>query len=302
MVDEVVTDDGVRLHVEVHGDGDPLLFIHEFAGDHRSWAPQIEHFAQRYRCLTYAARGYRPSQVPEALAAYSQERAVADAISVLDAAGIERAHVVGLSMGGFCALHLARIFPDRVRSAVVAGCGYGSAPDVQARFQRECEAIAAAFTDDGAAAVAVGYAIGPARVQLQTKNPPAWGTFARQLAEHDARGAALTMLGVQRRRPSLHALADELARIDVPILIVAGDEDEGCLETDLMLKRTMPTAGLCLLPRTGHTCNLEEPGLFNDVVERFLTAVETGAWTARDPRSRSGSITGIDGRPADAIR
>jgi pimeloyl-ACP methyl ester carboxylesterase len=294
MILRAATDDGVTLHVEVRGDGDPLLLIHEFAGDHRSWAPQVAHFATYRRCITYAARGYPPSDVPDDPAAYSQDRAVADAVAVLDALELQSAHVVGLSMGGFCALHLARLAPDRVRSAVVAGCGYGSAPGAQEQFQRECEAIAAAFAERGAAAVAEGYAVGPARVQLQNKNPDAWELFARQLAEHDARGAELTMLGVQRLRPSLHELADELARVAVPILIVTGDEDEGCLDTDLMLKRTMPSAALCVLPRTGHTCNLEDPVTFNHVVERFLAAVDDGSWTARDPRSLARSITGID--------
>jgi pimeloyl-ACP methyl ester carboxylesterase len=301
MVLRAATDDGVGLHIEVDGDGDPLLFIHEFAGDHRSWAPQVAHFAPRHRCITYAARGYPPSDVPDDPAAYSQQRAVADAVAVLDALEVQRAHVVGLSMGGFSALHLARLHPDRVRSAVVAGCGYGSAPAAQERFQGECKAIAAAFAQRGAAATAEGYALGPARVQLQNKNPDAWELFARQLAEHDARGAELTMLGVQRLRPSLHELADELARVTVPILIVAGDEDEGCLDTDLMLKRTIRSAALCVLPGTGHTCNLEDPETFNDVVERFLEAVDGGSWTERDPRSLGGSITGIDATEAGLI-
>src|SRR5579859_3626141 len=113
--------DGVRLHYEESGQGEPLLFVHEFAGDHRSWVLQVSHFKTAYRCLTYAARGYPPSDVPTDVAAYSQARAVEDAVAVLDAAGVEKAHVVGLSMGGFAALHLVLNHSERVRSAVVAG-------------------------------------------------------------------------------------------------------------------------------------------------------------------------------------
>jgi pimeloyl-ACP methyl ester carboxylesterase len=287
------TGDGVRLYWEERGRGDPLLFIHEFAGDHRSWEPQVSHFEDRYRCIVYAARGYPPSDVPEDESAYSQMRAVEDAREVLDAAGVERGHVVGLSMGGFCALHLGLRHPDRTRSLVVAGCGYGAQPERQESFRIESEAIAAAFAEEGSAAVAERYAVGPARVQLQNKNRPAWELFARQLAEHDSRGAALTMLGVQSRRPSLYDLRSELAELSVPTLILAGDEDEGCLEPDLMLKRTIPLSGLAFLPRTGHTCNLEEPEVFNAMVERFLDAVEAGAWLPRDPRSLSTSVTGM---------
>jgi pimeloyl-ACP methyl ester carboxylesterase len=289
----ITTDDGVTLHVESTGAGQPLLFIHEFAGDHRSWEPQVRFFSGSYRCITYAARGYPPSDVPGDRAGYSQQRAADDAIAVLDGLGIAGAHIVGLSMGGFTALHLALGHAGRVMSMVVAGAGYGAQPERQEPFRAECEAIAAAFETDGAAQVAQWYAVGPARVQFQNKNPRGWAEFAAALGQHSSLGAALTMRGVQSARPSLYALRDELARVRAPALIMVGDEDEGCLETALMLKRTIPASGLAILPRTGHTANLEEPDLFNATVDRFLAAVGRGAWRERDPRSRSSSTTGI---------
>jgi pimeloyl-ACP methyl ester carboxylesterase len=289
----IVTDDGVTLYAEETGEGEPLLFIHEFAGDHRSWEPQVRYFSAAYRCVTYAARGYPPSQVPEDPAAYSQARAVADAVAVLDGLGISQAHVIGLSMGGFAALHLVLRHPGRVISAVVAGAGYGAQPERAQAFRAESEHIAAAFQAEGAAKVAGRYAAGPARVQFQDKNPRGWAEFAAALAGHDPVGAALTMRGVQAARPSLYALTDELARIRTPVLVLAGDEDEGCLEPALMLKRTIPSSGLVILPRTGHTANLEEPDVFNRTVDAFLAAVARGAWRPRDPRSLSASTTGF---------
>ena len=290
---EIRTDDGVALHTEITGTGEPLLFIHEFAGDHRSWEPQVRHFSASYRCITYAARGYPPSDVPTDPGAYSQDRAVADAIAVLDGTGVQRAHVVGLSMGGFATLHLLMRHPDRVGAAVAAGVGYGAHPGRQAGFRAESEAIAAAFEAEGAPQVARRYAVGPARVQLQNKNPRGWAEFAAALSEHSAVGAALTMRGVQAARPSLYALRDELAAISAPVLILVGDEDEGCLEPALMLRRTIPGSGLAVLPQTGHTANLEDPGLFNATVDRFLALADRGGWRRRDPRSRSASTTGI---------
>jgi pimeloyl-ACP methyl ester carboxylesterase len=91
----------------------------------------------------------------------------------------------------------------------------------------------------------------------------------------------------------LYALTDALAAMSVPVLVLAGDEDEGCLEPALMLKRTIPTAGLTVLPRTGHTANLEEPDVFNRAVDSFLSSVARGSWYPRDPRSRSASTTGM---------
>jgi pimeloyl-ACP methyl ester carboxylesterase len=295
----IVTDDGVTLHVEETGEGEPVLFIHEFAGDHRSWEPQVRFFSAAYRCITYAARGYPPSDVPTDPAAYSQTRAIADAIAVLDGLSIARAHVVGLSMGGFTALHLAMAHPDRVGSAVVAGAGYGAHPDRADAFRTESMLTAAAFAAEGAAKVAERYAVGPARVQFQNKNPRGWAEFAAALAAHSSLGSALTMRGVQASRPSLYALTDELAGVRAPVLVLVGDEDEGCLEPAMMLKRTIPTAGLAVLPNTGHTVNLEEPDLFNRVVDRFLAAVARGAWHARDPRSQSASTMGLSLNDAD---
>jgi pimeloyl-ACP methyl ester carboxylesterase len=284
------TDDGVRLYFEETGAGEPVLFIHEFAGDHRSWEPQVRAMSRRYRCITYDARGYPPSDVPEDPNAYSQERAVLDALAVLDHLRVQRAHVVGLSMGGFCALHLGLSHPERALSLVVAGCGYGAAPDRRESFRAESEANAGAFESDAAAAART-YALGPSRVQLQNKDPRRWAEFARMLGEHSGLGSALTLRGVQMRRPSLYDLRERLAQITTPMLIVTGDEDEGCLEPDLMLKRTIPSAALAVLPRTGHAVNLEEPAAFNRLVLDFLATVDAGRWTLRDPRSISESLT-----------
>ena len=292
----VSTDDGVQLYVEETGAGLPVLFVHEFAGDHRSWEPQVRALSRRYRCVTYNARGYPPSDVPEDEAGYSQARAVADAVAVLDALDIERAHVVGLSMGGFATLHLGLRHPGRARSLVVAACGYGAQPERQSAFREESNVVADAFAAEGAAEVAKRYAVGPARVQFQNKDPRGWAEFAARLAEHSSAGSAMTMRGVQGARPSLYDLTDDLAALSVPTLIVAGDEDEGVLEPSLMLKRTIPAAGLAVLPKTGHTVNLEEPELFGRLLERFFADVENGAWGPRDPRSLATSTTGMDER------
>jgi len=84
----ITTSDGVKLYVEEAGEGTPILFIHEFGGNHASWEPQIRYFSRRHRCITYAARGYPPSDVPSSVDAYSQALAADDAVAVLDGLGI----------------------------------------------------------------------------------------------------------------------------------------------------------------------------------------------------------------------
>ncbi len=287
------TDDGVKLYYEESGAGRALIFVHEYAGDHRSWEPQMRFFSRYYRCIAFSARGYPPSDVPGDPEKYSQARARDDIRSVLDHLGIDRAHVCGLSMGGFAALHFGMAYPDRALSLLVAGCGYGAEPAKREQFREETNATAAQIEREGMREVAKRYSLGPTRVQFQNKNPRGWKEFADQLAEHSSRGSALTLRGVQARRPSLWELVDGMRAIKTPTLVVAGDEDDPCLESALLMKRNIPSASLAVMPCSGHTINLEEPDEFNRILLDFLASVELGAWRARDPRSTSGGILGM---------
>lgn len=287
------TDDGVKLYYEETGTGAPIIFVHEFAGDYRSWESQVRYFARRYRCITYNARGFPPSETPDDVEKYSQERARDDIAAVLDHLRIDRAHVVGLSMGGFATLHFGLRYPERALSLVVGGCGYGAAPERREQFQQESEQTAQMIEREGSVGFAERYAVGAARVQFQNKDPRGWAEFRDQLAERPTEGSALTMRGVQKRRPSLWDLQDQMRALTVPTLIVTGDEDEPCLEPGLLMKRAISTSGLVVIPKSGHTINLEEPDAFNRCVQDFLTAVDAGQWGTRDPRSVTSGILGV---------
>ena len=287
----LTTDDNVKLYYEEVGSGIPVIFVHEFAGDVRAYEMQMRYFGQRYRCIAFNERGYPPSDVPQD-GKYSQERARDDIRAVLDALKIDKAHIVGLSMGGFAALHFGFTYPDRARSLVIAGCGYGAAPDKRAQFTGEAEAAAKQFEQLGMAKAAEGYALGPTRVQFQNKDPRGWREFADQLAEHSSEGSARTMRGVQARRPSLFDLVDQMQTITAPTLIMTGDEDWPCLEPGLLMKRTIPTAALVVMPNAGHTINLEDPVAFNAHIADFFHTVDVGAWRKRDPRAVVSTILG----------
>ena len=280
----VRTDDKVELYVEETGDGPPVLFLHEFAGDWRSWEPQIRHLSRQYRCVVFNARGYPPSDVPAEDAKYSQDRARLDAIAVMDALGLERAHVVGHSMGAYTALHMGIRNRNRVRSIVAAGCGWGSDPEKRAESARLAQEIARMFRDDGIDAAARAYADFPMRWPHRAKDPRGWAEFARLLAEHSAEGSALTMLNVQMKRPTLWDMEAELKRLDVPVLVIVGDEDEPCLDGSVMMKRTIPSCALYVVPRAGHTINSEEPAAFNAALMEMFAAVDAGRWLAHKAR------------------
>jgi pimeloyl-ACP methyl ester carboxylesterase len=281
----ITATDGVRLHVEEAGDGTPIIFVHEFGGDHRSWEPQIRYFSHTHRCITFAARGYPPSDVPTDLQFYSQQRAVDDIRDVLDGLDITKAHVVGLSMGGFAALHFGLRYPSRARSLVVAGAGYGAEKAFEDYFREVSLEVARQFELQGSEQFARTYSLGASRVQFQNKDPRGWAEFAARLGEHSSVGSALTMRGVQARRPSIYDLQAELSQMQTPTLVVVGDEDDHCIQPGVFLKRTVPACGLLVLPKTGHTLNLEEPDHFNRFVLEFLHSVEAGRWSPRDPRA-----------------
>jgi pimeloyl-ACP methyl ester carboxylesterase len=281
---------GVRLYYEEAGEGSPIVFVHEFGGTYRSWEPQLRAFARRHRCITFAARGYPPSDVPASVDAYSQALAVQDIAAVMDAAGIERAHVVGLSMGGFAALHFGLDFPARARSLVVAGAGYGAEKQYEMYFRDVSLEVAKQFEEQGSAQFAKTYSLGASRVQFQNKDPRGWREFADLLGQHSSIGAANTMRGVQARRPSIYDLEDRLRAMPVPVLVVVGDEDDHCLQPGIFMKKTIPAAGLLVLPKTGHTLNLEEPDHFNRFVGDFIAQVEAGRWPPRAPRATPAQI------------
>jgi pimeloyl-ACP methyl ester carboxylesterase len=287
------TDDGVKLHYEESGSGIPVIFVHEFAGDHRAWEPQMRHFARRYRVITYSARGYPPSDVPEDPARYSQARATDDIAAVLDHLKIDKAHVVGLSMGGFATLHFGFRHAARALSLCVAGCGYGAEKGQRDKFQAEVAAVAAFLDQNDGAAFADKYAFGPTRVQFENKDPRGFAEFHQQLAEHSTLGARNTQLGVQGQRPSLYDLVDEMKALTVPVLVLTGDEDWPCLQPALLMKQCIPTAGLSVMPNCGHTINIEAPDEFNRIVGDFIAQVDAGRWPTRDPRAMTTSILGM---------
>lgn len=284
------TDDGVDLYYEEAGSGTPMLFVHEFAGDHRSWEPQMRFFARRYRCVAFNARGYPPSAVPQDPKAYSQDRATADIAAIITALDLAPAHVVGLSMGAFATLHLGLRHPHLARSLTAAGVGYGAAPGKRDQFRAEVDATADRIAAEGMARMGGIYGRGPTRLVFEEKDPRGYAEFMSQLAEHDTDGAALTMRGVQRERPSLFDLEAEFRRLALPTLVICGDEDDPTLEPGLFLKRTIPTSALLVLPRCGHTMNLEDPDAFNRGLLDFVTWVDAGRWWARNPETLSGAI------------
>ena len=263
--------DGVALHFEESGKGTPVLFVHEYGGSCRSFDAQVAAFRTRYRCVVFNARGYPPSGVPASVDAYSQDHAVADIGAVMDGLGIEKAHLVGVSMGAASALQYALKERGRVLSATLVGIGSGS--DDPGAFRQTAEATAKLLEAEGMPALAAQMNASPTRKRLKDKNPAEFRRFNEQLLAMSPAGHANTQRGVQGKRPPLYVHEKRLAALFLPVLVVVGDEDAGCRKPSDFLKRVLPDASLHVFPQTGHCVNLENPAEFNSLCLGFIDAV-----------------------------
>jgi pimeloyl-ACP methyl ester carboxylesterase len=273
------TPDGVKLYYEETGSGPPILFVHEYSGDWRSWEPQMRFFARKYRCITYSFRGYPGSDVPESPSMYGQKHAVDDAKHMLDHLTIAKAHIVGLSQGAFATAHFGRQYTDRALSLTLAGVGSGAGRDGHEQFKKDAQTTSQRIAKEGMAKYAHGLISNPTRSRFKQKDPRGFAEFVKNLSEHSDTGAANTMAEYQGKRPSLYDFEAEWKKLDVPTLIICGDEDEPCIQPSIWLKKVLPNAGLAMFAKTGHTVNIEEPDLFNRELWNFLTLVEAGKWT-----------------------
>lgn len=271
---------GAKLYYEEAGHGHPLLFVHEYGADHREWELQVRHFSRAYRCIAYAARGYAPSDIPDDPKLYGQDHSADDIAAVLRHLGIERAHVVGLSMGAFATLRFGLRHPQMGTALVLAGVGSGSNLAELAQWRRLQVEKSAQLMQEGWIRIAGETGHGPTRIQLKRKNPRAWDDFMAHLREHSAKGSALTQRWYQGERDPVYHWEAELRKMALPTLIAVGDEDAPCIEPSVFLKRTLPNAGLWVCPNTGHAINLEEPDAFHRELASFFAEVERGSWRA----------------------
>ena len=266
--------DGVRLHVASTGEGAPIVFIHEFGGTGHSFDLQIAALKDAYRCVAFNARGYPPSEVPSQVEAYSQDLAAADVVAVLDGLKIDRAHLVGVSMGAAAALQVAIRHPDRVRSVVLASIGTGSDAKPE-ELQAQMEGMAKLIETQGLANLALSMGNQPARRKLREKAPQEFDKFIAELKALSTVGMANTMRGVQKRRAPIYAHEAAIKVLQVPVMVVLGGDDAGCQKPSEFLARTISGARLEIFPGTGHLVNIEEAERFNALLRDFVAWVES---------------------------
>jgi pimeloyl-ACP methyl ester carboxylesterase len=270
---KVTTTDGVSLYIESHGDGVPIVFVHELAGSYHAFDEQVGAWKNDWRCVIFNARGYPPSDIPASVDAYSQDIAASDIGAVMDGLGLADAHLIGVSMGAASVLQYAIRHPGRVRSATLTSIGSGA--DLEpGEYAVAMEELAQLALDKGMHALAGHYTKSPTRFRVKDKNPAGYETFIGRLTGGSVTGITNTMRGVQSRRRSVYEYRDQIAAMTVPTLIVLGAEDAPCVKPSHFINEVLPGARLEVVPTTGHLVNIEEPALYNRLVMGFIEAVE----------------------------
>jgi pimeloyl-ACP methyl ester carboxylesterase len=245
--------EGVALHYEVHGEGDatPLLLSHGFGSSSAMWGPNLGSLARGRRVATWDLRGHGDSDAPDDPAAYSHDASVADMAAVLDAAGMPRAVLVGMSLGGYLSQRFRLAHPERVAALVLVDTGPGyRRDDERAGWNAFCERTAADLEARGLAAQRAGSEVALARHR------------------HGAQGLAHAARGIMAQDDA--AVIEALEAIDVPTLVVVGSEDEQFLRAASYMAARIPGARQVVIDGAGHAANVDNPADFDRDVTEFL--------------------------------
>ncbi|TWB06979.1 alpha/beta fold hydrolase [Bradyrhizobium stylosanthis] len=243
--------DGVSIYYEVHGEGPPLLLTHGYSSTSAMWHGQVDALARDHKLILWDMRGHGQSDYPDDPKAYSEELTVGDIAAILDAVGVPRAIIGGLSLGGYMSLAFYRAHPARTRALLIIDTGPGFKKD-DAREAWNARALTTAGKLDQE---------GLAMLKSATRE--------RATASHrNAKGLALAARGMLTQRDA--RVIELLPDIRVPSLIVVGADDTPFLAASDYMAAKIPGAQKVVIPAAGHAVNIDQPKAFVDAVVPFL--------------------------------
>jgi pimeloyl-ACP methyl ester carboxylesterase len=247
--------DGVSLCYEIHGSGPAILLSHGFSATMEMWRGQVGPLSRDHQLVVWDMRGHGQTSSPDDPAKYSEEATVADMAALLDSAGLERAIVGGLSLGGYMSLAFHLAYPQRVRALLLFDTGPGFKNDeARAVWNQRALETASSFETEGLA-------------NLQSKSRE------RSMSTHrSAQGLALAARGMLAQRDA--RVMTSLPNIKVPTLIIVGADDTAFLASASYMASRIPNAHKTVIPHAGHAANLDQPEIFNRAVEGFLESLE----------------------------
>ena len=259
----------ILLNYEESGRGEAVVFLHGYTGSTKDWVNQFKAFSSRYRTMAVDCRGHGFSDAPTAEEAYSIRIFSEDVFALLQTLGIRRCCLVGHSMGGFQALEFILNHPELVRGLVLVDTSSGEwevapgAEELRAKLDELAwsEGLEAAFEYDAAH--------NPVRVQRFKAHPELREITRQKVLQTSVDGYVYVARTFRRWGP----VTDRLPEIDVPVLIVRGEEDAGFVKASDIMKGCIPGSELVVVPGAGHNPHEEKPEIFNEAMESFLAGV-----------------------------
>ncbi|MGG3019284.1 2-succinyl-6-hydroxy-2,4-cyclohexadiene-1-carboxylate synthase [Geobacillus stearothermophilus] len=263
---------GVRYHVEQYGEGEPLLLLHGFTGSADTWRP-LHPFWRRFRLIAADLLGHGRTEAPKDARRYRIERAADDLAALLDKLGVEKANVVGYSMGGRLALTFAMLHPHRVCRLVLESSSPGLQTDAERRARREAdEALAQRIEQEGVRAFVDHWERLPLFFTQQALPASVRAAVRRERLRHTAEGLANSLRGMGTGvQPSWW---ERLRELDMPVLLVCGERDEKFCRIAARMHERLPDSRFVFVPGAGHAIHVEQPGVFATIVSEFMTKGE----------------------------
>jgi 2-succinyl-6-hydroxy-2,4-cyclohexadiene-1-carboxylate synthase len=265
--------DDITLHIEQTGAGPPLLLLHGFTGSSATWSWHATHFAPHFRVIALDLIGHGSSDAPPDPERYRMERCVEDVLAALDALGVARANLLGYSMGGRVALHLAVAAPARISALVLESSSPGIADLAERRARIAAdEALADAIEREGLEVFVDRWERLPLFASQATLPRDVRARLRAQRLGNQPRGLANSLrgMGAGRQEP----LWERLAALDIPVLLIAGELDAKYCAIARRMAASLPGSQTAIVTGAGHAVHLEQPDLFAQHVIRFLSRAE----------------------------
>lgn len=269
--------DGINLYYEVHGQGEPLVLVAGMGADHRSWFPQIRPFKRHFTVITFDGRGIGKTDRPPGL--YTFETLAADVVGLLDHLSLDRAHILGESLGGIVAQEVAIGYPQRVRKLILANTSVGRGVEMQLHpalmkaYGGPEDATEANFDPDR---VNIGKAM---RTMISLSfNSRIYRIGMILMASLYVRPSAFKGMAEQIQAISAHSTLDRLHLIKSPTLVITGTGDKIVppAMSDILASR-IPGARLVKVEGGPHALHVEMKRRFNREVLDFLSRTESAS-------------------------
>jgi 3-oxoadipate enol-lactonase len=260
----------IAVAVTEAGSGPPLVLLHGLACGRRMWFHQIRALQSRFRVIAYDQRGHGLTDTPSVATDYSAGHLARDLIGVLDTLGIERAAIVGFSMGGGPALALAATRPERVSHLVLADVGAGADDPIKTEWMSR---LWIKLIEQGAVDQLVCEMLRSEFYKVYAgRDARSREYMAALIRATPIDGLRFTLSEVLAKRKSLFRLTSALKRVKAPTLVMTGQRDYVCSKAARLMAATIPNAALKFIANSGHMAPLEQPAAFSAALLEFLAA------------------------------